>query len=356
MRTFPEAPIKLEKMLKDGKLERIFNHPFLELVNTPNEAYTYETLIAATMLSWTLDGNAYWLKVRNAMGRVIQLWYMPHWMVTPKGHPTDTSIFISHYDYNPNGNTVHIAKEDVVHFRFGLDPRNTRCGLSPIGAILREIFTDDESSNYSASLLKNMGVAGMIISPVEKEVRLDKKRILEIKEQAKQSYTGDKRGDAMVMNGAVKIDILGLNPKDMDISFLRNVSEERVTAAIGIPAAIAGFGSGLETATTNATIRVLKKLAWEGNIIPSQRIISQTMQMRLLPDFDLDKSLVVGYDNSNVQALQEDKDARVKRLSDGVPKGWVKVKDVREAEGLAVEDSDNVYLRPLGLIPERGDE
>lgn len=357
MRTFPEAPVKLEKMLKDGKLERIFNHPFLDLVNAPNEAYTSEALIMGTMLSWTLAGNAYWYKVRNAMGSVIQLWYMPHWMVTPRGHPTDNTIFISHYDYNPNGVIIHIAKEDVVHFRFGIDPRNTREGLSPIGAILREIFTDDEASNYSASILKNMGVIGLIFSPDgNSEVRFGAAMTKEIKEQARQQFTGDNRGDVMVFNGPTKVHQIGADTKKMDISFLRNVSEERVTAATGIPAAVVGFGSGLEQTKVGATMTALIRLAWTGNIIPSQRIISKTMQMQLLPDFDLDKSLIVGYDNSNVQALQEDKDLRIKRLSDGVPKGWVKVIDVREAEGLPVEDSDNVYLRPLNLIEIEGDE
>lgn len=351
MRTFPEAPVKLEKTLKDGKTERIFNHPFLELVNTPNEAYTYETLIAATMLSYTLDGNAYWLKLRNAMGRVIQLWYMPHWMVTPKGHATDNTVFISHYDYNPNGNTIHLPKEDVVHFRFGLDPSNPRKGLSPIGSILREIFTDDEASNYSASILKNMGVVGLVFSPDGKsEVSISTPMMKQIKEQARQQFTGDNRGDVMVLNGPTKVDEIGADPKKMDISFLRNVSEERVTAAMGIPAAVVGFGSGLEQTKVGATMTALIRLAWTGNIIPSQRVISKTMQMQLFIDFDLDKSLIVGYDNSNVGALQEDRDAKVRRIIEGVKAGTFKVSHALEAEGLPFEKSDEIYLRAFGIV------
>ena len=108
--------------------------------------------------------------------------------------------------------------------------------------------------------------------------------------------------------------------------------------------------AGLEATKVGATMTALIKLAWTGNIIPTQRMFSKTLQRQLLVDFELDKSIIVCYDNSNVAAMQEDKDAEVKRLSDGVTKGWAKVSDVREAEGLPIEDSDRVYLRSLNVV------
>ena len=51
-----------------------------------------------------------------------------------------------------------------MHFRFGLDPENDRKGRSPLAGVLREVFTDDEAANYTASLLRNMGVPGIIVS------------------------------------------------------------------------------------------------------------------------------------------------------------------------------------------------
>ena len=53
----------------------------------------------------------------------------------------------------PRGRRVqrHRAPRDqVLHFRHGLDPRNPRLGLSPIISVTREIWTDNESTDWVA--------------------------------------------------------------------------------------------------------------------------------------------------------------------------------------------------------------
>lgn len=349
MRTFPEAKIAITKMSDDGSSEPIIKHPFLDLINKPNDFYSYETMIMATMLSWSISGNAYWLKIRNDFGQVIQLWYVPHWMISPKGHDTDMSIFVDHYQYSPNGQIFIVRKEDVIHFRFGLNPKNLRMGLSPLDAVIREVFTDDEASNYSASLMRNMGIPGVIISP-DSDEGIDVETAKGVKEKFKETFTGDRRGESMVMTGKTKIEMFGFDPNKLDLSRIRDISEERVCAALGIPAAVVGFGAGLQTTKVGATMTALIKLAWTANIIPSQRPIAETLNRQLLKEFDDDPMKKIIFDNSNISALQEDKDAVIKRLTDGVRAGWATIADVRLAEGLPVDDSHRVFLRPITLI------
>ena len=68
MRTFPEAPVKLERNLASGEVEAVVTHPFLDLIDDPNPFYSYESLIMASMLSWSIAGKVYWHKGRNALG------------------------------------------------------------------------------------------------------------------------------------------------------------------------------------------------------------------------------------------------------------------------------------------------
>jgi hypothetical protein len=70
-------------------------------------------------------------------------------MMEPKW-PEDGSVFISHYEYNCGDGLgpMSIDFADVVHFRHGMNPRNTRLGLSPLDGAIREIFVDLESSNF----------------------------------------------------------------------------------------------------------------------------------------------------------------------------------------------------------------
>lgn len=356
MRTFPESPLILNETAKDGTVSPVLSHPFLDLMRRPNAFYTYEAMIMATMLSWSIAGNSYLLKVRNQLGMVVELWYVPHWMINPVANDADPTVFISHYNYNPSGETFHIPIEDIIHFRFGLDPQNIRMGLSPLGSIVREAFTDDEASNYSASLLRNMGVPGVVISP-DGDQTIGTDVAQTVKEKYRQSFSGDRRGDALVMTGKTKIQVLGFDPNKLQLGGLRDISEERVTAAMGIPAAVVGFGAGLQTSKVGATMNALIRLAWTGNIIPSQRPISETLTRQLLVDFDNNPLLAAAFDNSSVSALQEDKDAKVKRLGTGVREGWAMVSDARKAEGLpVVEDRDNVFLRPLNIVEVDEDE
>ena len=154
----------------------------------------------------------------------------------------------------------------------------------------------------------------------------------------------------MVTTRKMKLDTFGLDPTKLALGATRDISEERACAALGIPVAVVGFGTGLQTTKVGATMSAFIRLAWTGNIVPSQRPIAQTLQMSLLPDFDTSNALIVGFDNSQVAALQEDKNAQMKRLVEQLRAGSATVYDVRVAEGLTADESHKVFLRPINLV------
>ena len=96
--------------------------------------------------------------------RVVQVWWVPRQMMTAK-FPSDGSEFISHYEYRVGGRMFEIPVRDVIHVRFGLDPKNPRMGLSPLGSLAREVGIDDYASNFTAAILRNLGIIGIVISP-----------------------------------------------------------------------------------------------------------------------------------------------------------------------------------------------
>jgi hypothetical protein len=141
-------------------------------------------------------------------------------MMEPKW-PEDGSQFISYYEYTPGTDPIRVETRDVVHFRYQtFDPHNIRKGLSPIQSVVREIFTDDEAANYTASMLRNVGVPPVVIapgadaSPSEEELQQTKQRYQEV-------TTGDARGQALVMSGPTTVTTLGFNPLQMDVRNLR---------------------------------------------------------------------------------------------------------------------------------------
>ena len=137
---------------------------FAKNAQPPPPAPTTKRTTTTQMIQLMLDGNAYWRKVRNGYGKVVQLWWVPSWMIKPV-RPNDGSAFLSHYEYRVNNQVFRLDPVDIVHFRDGVDPSDDLRGLSRLKAVLREVCTDNECATFSAAIMRNFGVPGVIISP-----------------------------------------------------------------------------------------------------------------------------------------------------------------------------------------------
>lgn len=343
-RVFPEAPIKVSKKSPDGPKE-ILNHPMVELLEFPNAFYSGELLWRATTADRMITGNAYWLKVRSDMDRVLQLWWIPSWMIEPKWdrNNPDGSKFITHYEYLVDGRKIEYEVRDIVHFRHGLDSTNMRKGFSPVSLLTREIFTDDEAAHFTASILNNLGMPGVIIAPdSDKPMQADPETI---KQKFEERFTGDNRGRALVLTAKTQVHKLSFSPEELNVRNLRRIPEERATAIYGIPAVVVGLGAGLDRSTF-ANMAEAREAAYESNVIPEYRLYAADLRLQLLPDFVGDeqaRNMVVEFDTSGVRVLQEDQNALFTRLDTAWNSGWAKRSEVRAAVGWQYDTEDEVY-------------
>jgi HK97 family phage portal protein len=350
-RTFPEAPLRVSTLDRKGQPQPDEQHPLKQLLDTPNPYYSGELLWYGTLADWMLTGNAYWLKVRSGAGRVIELWWVPSTMIEPKW-PDDGSAYLSHYDYTPNAKPIAYDPKDVVHFRYGLDPQNTRKGLSPLASLFREVFTDDEAANYTASMLRNVGVPPVVISPeLDKDgngPKMDQAGADEVKGRFQDLSTGDERGKAIVMRGATKITTLGFKPSDMDTKSSRRIPEERISAIFGTPAVVVGLGAGLDRSTF-ANFSEAREAAYESNVIPSQRLLAGELRTQLLPDFGDRARLKIDFDLSEVRVLQTDQNALHLRAREDLKAGLLSRNQALEVIGEEPDPSGDVIYVPIGV-------
>lgn len=304
-RAFPEAPIRVMRQVDDEK-EAVVNHPMVRLLQRPNPYYSGVLLWMATLADWMATGNAYWLKARSAPGRTVELWWVPSNLIEPD-FPDNGRVYISGYKYQPGaGEPIMLAVEDVVHFRYGMDPQNIRKGLSPLASLAREIFTDDEASNWTASLVRNVTPPGVVISPGEDDSEFEDPAA--VKQAARDTFGGDNRGDVLVLGRKTQVQAFGYNPQQMDLRVVRRIPEERVTAIFGVPAIVVGMGAGLDRSTF-ANYAEAREAAYESNIIPTQRLFAADLNTQLLPDFGDPTTQEVDFDLSGVRVLQEDQNA-----------------------------------------------
>lgn len=350
-RNFPAAVPTLWKQEAEGE-EKQPDHPMLRLLSRPNPYYSGATNWAAVITDWFADGNGYMLVIEDLLGQPAELWWAPASTMTPKGTEEQ---FITHYEYRPNGIAIRVEPENVIHFRNGIDPDDPRKGRSPLRSVLREVFTDDEAANFTASLLKNMGVPGLVISP-DGDYTMTPEEASAAKDHVQANFSGDKRGEPLVTSGKTKVQPFGFSPKDLSLKDLRRIPEERVTAVLGVPAIVAGLGAGLERSTFS-NFSEAREAAYEECIIPTQRLIAEEIRFQLLPKFEADPYLCrFEFDTSGIRVLQEDKDKTSTRLGQQVKDGIITVAEARRELGRDADETDEVYLRPYSAIEVRQGE
>jgi HK97 family phage portal protein len=348
-RTFPEAFLELARA-RNGKETIHQRHSMLSLIEKPNDYYSGQDLWSATIFSY-LWGDAYWRIVRGGGRRPDALYYVPSWEMEPRGTKT---VLITHYRHTAPGTVPEdIPREDVIHFRNGINPRNLRVGLSQLFSALREIFGDAEASNYTAALLKNFGVPGVVMSPdMSDPGALSSIDVDAVRAYLKQKFSGDSRGEPFVSSLPVKLHQFGFDPKQMVLKEVRDLAEERVCAAIGISPAVVGFGSGLEQTAVGATMTALIALAWQSCIIPIQRALALTLQNRLLPEFEpRPDEWQVRWNRSKVAALQESR-MEAAKVAEMLYRGdLAKRSEARGMVGLEVTPEDEGYRSELEPDP-----
>ena len=351
--SFAEPGLLVATRNSEGDYTPDMNHPMARLFRKPNPYMTQQLLANYIVTSLNANGDAFIYKNRNQRGQVVELVpLMPH-LVEAKGNENE---LITHFDYQPQGgiqgeDSVKIEKKDMIHLRQNVDPNNMRRGLAPLRGVLREIAGDEAAGQYTAALLHNMAVPGVILSPRDDQMGGPTREEAEaIAEMYKQKFGGKNRGAPMVLSGAMNVEIVSFSPDQMKLAELRRIPEERVSAVLGVPAILAGLGAGLDSATYSNT-KELREFFTESKLVPMWNMVAQDLTHQLLrPEFDSSDNEYAEFDITNVRALADDKDNLYKRMNTAVQGGWVTIGEARKVVGLEADNRHDVYLRPLNMI------
>jgi len=301
---------------KKGKEWVEVEHPIIDVLNQPHPRYEGRWLNWMLLNDWWKSGNAYARIASLPNGTPIGLDWMPSRLVTPEE---------DEYIYRPNGQSIRVPFEDVIHFRFGVNPLNMLCGLTPLVAIFREIYCDNKAFDTAAAIYRNKGMPSGILGP-DKDIPptavIDEdpeKEAKAIKGRFQQEFTGENLFKLMVMTSAYNYTALGFNPKDLDLSGAHLTPKERICAIFLIHPVVVNMGSGLDQATYNNAAQ-FEEAAWNNNVIPTQDYFGEAWS-KLLRRFPQSDRRRVSYDRSNISVLQpdrsqEEKDALAAYLAD----------------------------------------
>lgn len=341
---FPEPVLEVQRRGSGDLWEPQLEHPVTALLSAPNPFYDGDALWAATVVSYCLDGNAYWIKARGSggAGRPLELWFIPSDRMRPCWD-AGGAAFISHYEYRINNQWQRYEVEDVVHFADGMD-FHTRRGSSRLSALLREIMSDNEATTYTVSILRNMGIPGVLIGPKDVADTIPEEARKEIEQVYSQKFGGHERGKPMVTSNPIDVHAVGFSPEQMALDKIRTLPALRICSALRMHPAVVhlGVGSGPSAFDNGGQHKAAREATYEDCLLPIQRRFARTLDRQLLPDLGRPDRERVTWNYDDVRALQEDMDALSKRAAAEFAGGVARLNEARERCGYPPDEDEAV--------------
>jgi len=356
-----EAPLRVYQMDRDGEREPLSDSPMIDLFDDPHPELDLWELNFWSSWARHADGNAYLLKVRAGdirTGNVIELWPVPPNMMRPHTERGSRN-FIDWYEldrYTSDGQPEKIPVENVIHFKLGVDPMDTRKGLSPLKRLVREISSDAEATKFTDALLKNFGIPGLV-AKLPSETMLSEKQIDQLKESISREFSGEARGRVGVLSGGADMTQFGFSPDQLNMKILHDVPETRIAAVMGVDPLVARLGVGLEQTSNYASARQVRENFTELTIIPLWTMDDAKWNRKLKVDFTQDRTITIAHDLSKVRSLQEDENEKFKRVIAAVAAGILTREDGRQALGYDpdIPDNEHVFVPTAGQWLEGAD-
>lgn len=297
--TFPEPPL-LVGYEEEGRFVPDYEHALNQLLKKPNPDMGMAEFMQFAITYNPIGGNAYFWKQRNSSGRVLALYPFSDVEITPvRGRNTDEG-FVAYYEYDSgDGKPIPISKDDIIHWKWMIDPKNPHKGIGAIELSAREVDRDNEATSYIFSLLKNNAVPPVVITlepgddPTQDELdTMGRKWVA--KHGAGQP--------AFVTNG-MKVDQLGYDLNKLAGETLADVPETRIAANFHVPPSVAGLNVGVKRSDYGDT--AARKAFTEQTLMALWRSLASEMYNGLKNDFSLPKNYTLQFDTSRVGALQE---------------------------------------------------
>ena len=235
----------LYRRMPNNEQQEVLRHPILDLWASVNPFYTRHEFIETSVQHFELTGEIWWLIVRNAGGRPVELWPIRPDRIRPVPHVTE---FVAGYIYTIGSMQIPLQKNDVIFIRrpSPLDPYR---GIGTVQGLLMDLGAEQAAAQWTRNFFTNGAMPGGILQFDEGMSDADFERLVSRWSQQHQGVANAHR--VAVLERGKWVD-RKFSQRDMQMEQLRKLNRDIILGAFGIPASVMGVTESVNRANAEA--------------------------------------------------------------------------------------------------------
>ena len=335
--------------------QEIDSHPLLDLLNNPSPNYGQVEFFQAVYAYLLISGNSYVLQNGPETGEPQELYPLRPDRI--RIAPASKGNLPTAYNYMLGGKVVETYQVDrktgqskVKHIKL-FNPLDDYYGLSPIMAASMDIDQHNLSNKHNVALLQNGArpSGAVVFKPKDEtggDVQLTDSQRNQILNDLNQRFQGpNNAGRPMLLEGDFDWKSMGMSPKDMDFTSLKNFSARDIALVYGVPSQLVG----VPDSQTYSNLAEARLALYTETVLPLMDRIQSDMNEWLTPQFGDD--LKLHYDIDSIPAMAEQRRRVFESVTSGVQNGILTRNEAREQLGYDTMDGADELLVSATLMP-----
>ena len=271
---------------------------FYNIFDKPNALQTWTDFMRMAFFEYLYFGNSIIRKIYDGKALIGLVIY-------PFLGFDKSKIIKNIYEYRVNGTVIEIPLNEIIHWRDKTFGSSQHLGFGRLEHLALNVRLSNNADIYN---IKTMEDGGEIKNVLMFEQRLTGDDIEVIQKSWDKRYKGiDKSGKIRILANGGKIQQVGQSLKDMGFESLKKLTREEVIAIFKVPPVELGLTDSINYSNAQAQ----RKLFWETTLLPDLDCFADTISRGIfLADGDIDH--VIYFDYSNVSAMQNDLDTKLR--------------------------------------------
>lgn len=171
---------------------------------------------------------------------------------------------------------VPIPSDEVLHIRYAWAPSSCH-GVGPLEVAGLRLLAAETITRYGAELAANGGMPPAVLQSPRRTSRAQMQQMQDDWIRARR----DRLGAPAVLSDGVTL-AQSPQPKDVALGELQRYSEARIANLLGVPPALLGLPSGVDSLTYSTTVQLFD-FHWRAHLRPKAQLITSALSNWLLP-------------------------------------------------------------------------